>query len=361
MKHRRRVPVEQKSDKKSFNILIIVAVAVGAFVFLGLLGWRAYQVINVYSIETGVLPGADSFSTLTRERITGDDKTIIAVFEFEKQGDTTLVQALSIIDVGHWGLLLPVDASIMVDQNLSVEVGKLYYAGERLSNQTTGLEFLVTELEKTASVKIDGYIALDLSECDFAAEACSLHEVFSSIEPARVWLSPTRAKRALQRISSNCDLVALQSVLKLNYSQSSDSVSKTVSLDLLDKTTLQGEQVYFLKPSVIEDLIQSFPVPTESMIEQARVEVYNGTDYAGLAGAKAKVFRNSGINVTRTEDAPLTLEETTIFIKDYESYANTVATIKHDLGGNAIVLQAEPNFLTAGDVVVVMGYDSIQL
>ena len=327
---------------------------------LGLIGWQINQVIEVYRVEIGVLPGAEAYVPVSEKRIDTEEKTVVAVFALDKEGETTLIDSLSIISVGHWRLDLPVNVAIMIDQSLSVYTGKLYYAGERLSNQTTGLEYLVGELEKIASVKIDGYIAMDVSNCDQKKGPCTVSELSAAIEPFHVWLSPSRAKAGLERTYSNCDTHALQSVLWAGFDTASDSVTKTIPLSLLESANIQGEQVYYLRAAAVSDVIQSFPVPADLMVEQARVEVYNGTDFAGLAGTTARVFENSGINVTRVEDAPLRLEETTIFVKNYEKYTNTVATIKHDLADKASVLQAEPNFLTAGDVVVVMGYNGVE-
>lgn len=357
---RKVIAVKTKGkERKKLKSFLIVAVAIVTIGFFVLLGWRIYQVVEVQNTQAKALLSVQEYSTISNDRISDREKTVVLVFDLGKDGDATVLNTLSIVDVGNWRLDLPVFAAIMVDQNVSLDLRKLYHAGERLSNQTTGLEYLVEKVEQTASVKVDGYIAFDASGCDQRVSPCSIEQLAKALDPLNVWVSPNRARIGLEMVYSNFDCKALRLVLGTSYNKTSDISIKTIPVRLLQTADLHGEQVYFLRSATIFNVIQSFPVPSAIMVEQARVEVYNGTDIGGLANGTARIFKNSGINITRIEDAPLKLEKTTLYVKQYEKHESTIKIIEHDLAGNVEIVQEDPSFLTAGDIVVVVGYNSV--
>lgn len=327
-------------------------------VILGIVAWRGYLVSRVFFVSTGSLAGAEIFEPVDKFRLESGDKTVLLFFTLTSNSGIPLISELEVVNLGEWRLSLPVNTYVELNDGMVVEVSKLYYAGERLSNQTTGLGFLTDVVEQTAGVKIDGYFSMDTTGCRSDESLCSLTELANGLDWTDLVVAPGKAESALQKVSASCEAREVPQLLQLTYSDLIES--QDVPVNRLEQSTLQGQPVIFLRSSVVSDTIRRFPVSRPIMIEQARVEVYNGTDVAGLAGQNAVKFRNSGLNVTRTEDAPLTLETTTVYVNDYDDFSASVGVVQHDLGGKAVIKREKPPFSSAGDVVVVMGYNSVE-
>lgn len=98
--------------------------------------------------------------------------------------------------------------------------------------------------------------------------------------------------------------------------------------------------------------------------EQVKIEVYNGAGYPGLASMYARRFANAGIEVIRADNAQ-EYERTRLYIGSAEKYGNSLEVIKGIVAkgmdsdpGEIEVVQGRPDFLTTGDIVVVLGKDA---
>lgn len=89
--------------------------------------------------------------------------------------------------------------------------------------------------------------------------------------------------------------------------------------------------------------------------EQARVEVFNGTNIQGFGTFRARWLKNIGVDVIRVGDATGEFPQTTIYATDKVLYQNTIDTIQRTFGEDITILQELPDFITTGDVIVVIG------
>ncbi len=91
--------------------------------------------------------------------------------------------------------------------------------------------------------------------------------------------------------------------------------------------------------------------------EQARVEVYNGSGVAGLASRYARRIQNFGIKVVRYDNSPTELEKTTIYISNTEKFENSFDNVENLVCGSCDVITGRPDFITTGDIIVILGKD----
>lgn len=344
--------------RRRTGVFLVITAGLCVIGLVSLVAWSVVLVFRLGSIEISQLHGGEAFDEISKERLESTDKTVILAFEIDRSEGLSLLRSLSIVNLGHWRLDLPVNAVVEIEQGMIVEVSKLYHAGERLSSETSGIGFLVDVIEDAALITVDGYLVLDVTDCKDGDQVCTLSDLNQTLKFPAVWVSTKKAGEGLSRVSANCEHKALSALLNGGFS--GVPRAKEVPISKLERASLHGETVAFLRPRALSEAIQAFPADKQIMIEQARVEVYNGTAMSGLARNVTRKLKNSGINVTRTEDAPVTLETTAIFVKDYSDFTYTTDIIKHDLGGLAEIKQENPPFFSAADIVVVMGYNAIR-
>lgn len=106
--------------------------------------------------------------------------------------------------------------------------------------------------------------------------------------------------------------------------------------------------------------------------EQAKVEVYNASSISGLAGDIGRQIGNSGLNLVRTGNSPQDMAVTTIYVTKPEEFANSLELaeivtkrvlgryywedgqlVKHNVEVRVVI--GRPEFLTTGDIIIVIG------
>jgi len=88
--------------------------------------------------------------------------------------------------------------------------------------------------------------------------------------------------------------------------------------------------------------------------EHVKVEVYNGTETPGYASVIARVIYNAGCKVLRHENSSIPYEKTHIYVSDIDKFSNGLEIVKKILD-DYVIVQGRPDFLTTGDIVVVLG------
>lgn len=88
--------------------------------------------------------------------------------------------------------------------------------------------------------------------------------------------------------------------------------------------------------------------------EHVKVEVYNGTDIPGYARIMARKIFNAGCRVIRYENSSQNYDQNYIYIPDKERFPNGLEVV-NSIVEDAIIVVGRPDFLTTGDIVVVLG------
>lgn len=95
--------------------------------------------------------------------------------------------------------------------------------------------------------------------------------------------------------------------------------------------------------------------------ERVRVEIYNGSGVSGAAKQFGRKIENSGCDVVRYENAPKTIERTILYITNEESFTSSLKIVSEILSGSYDLVVGRPEFMTTGDIVVVLGQDIKQM
>jgi hypothetical protein len=123
---------------------------------------------------------------------------------------------------------------------------------------------------------------------------------------------------------------------------------------------------------VIDERKVLFPVPeqldkdiqlvfTDSQVgkEQARVEVFNGTDIQGFGAFRSRWLTNIGIDVIRVGDAAGEHPMTAVYTIDKEAYRYTIEAIQKTFNEEITIQETMPDFIVTGDVVVILGDNAV--
>lgn len=90
--------------------------------------------------------------------------------------------------------------------------------------------------------------------------------------------------------------------------------------------------------------------------EHVKVEVYNGSGKAGYASTIARRVFNAGCRVIRFENSFREYEYTKIYVSDLERFSNGLSVVESIVEG-AEIIEGRPDFLTTGDIIIVLGLD----
>jgi len=91
--------------------------------------------------------------------------------------------------------------------------------------------------------------------------------------------------------------------------------------------------------------------------ERVRVEVYNGSDLSGVASSFGRKIVNSCCDVVRYGNAPGGEEKTKIYISNMSKFQNAYKVVSDVIPVDFETVEGRPNFMTTGDIVVILGKD----
>lgn len=95
--------------------------------------------------------------------------------------------------------------------------------------------------------------------------------------------------------------------------------------------------------------------------ERVRIEVYNGSGVSGAAKQFGRKIENAGCDVVRYENAPKTIEKTVVYIPNKANFLNSLKIVTEVLSGSYDFVESRPDFMTTGDIVIVLGEDIKQM
>lgn len=344
-------PAKNKKLMRNIAVLVLVIAGIGV---LGVLMWRrAKEVHEVRAIEIQDLPANGKTQLIDTKRLESDQKVVLLLFTMQKEEGFVYVDNLLLVDAGNWGLEIPSQPYLPEDGEY-IQIQKLYAAGERVQEGTTGVVHLMDKMESFAGVGIDGYIAIN----EYTGGGMSWSSFFGNLSMLSFWLKPGSSKDLVESIRSDLTQDALLKVAETM--RSGDVVFDALSLDGAEVVQYQDGQIRVFDSDYVDGIVRGFPKATDLLLEQPKVEVYNGTGVTGLAGRYARFFRNSGFTVTRVEDSLDYYETTTIYVPERSQYEKSVEVLVHDMGKEVAVREDAPGFLSTADIIVVLGYDAVR-
>ena len=128
---------------------------------------------------------------------------------------------------------------------------------------------------------------------------------------------------------------------------------------VVEKTLGSGKNAKILNKNALDESIREHLDISRTRAlrgEHVKVEVYNGSDIPGYARDIARRIHNSGCRVIRFENASILYDETKIYVADKEKFSTGLDVVS-SIVREARIIEGRPDFLTTGDIVVVLGID----
>jgi anionic cell wall polymer biosynthesis LytR-Cps2A-Psr (LCP) family protein len=98
----------------------------------------------------------------------------------------------------------------------------------------------------------------------------------------------------------------------------------------------------------------------DAKIEQAKIDVLNGSGRSGLAASRSRWLENRGLRVVVTGNFPTQLETNTLFVEDIDEYKWTIFEIANTLRGNLEIVNERFPDRVVGDMVLILGENEVK-
>ncbi len=371
---RRRVKKKQyKSEKPKRRIpflKILLAVGLAAFLL-----YTIYFLITVFSVKTvDVTIPNDSASYLLASKMGDLEKTLI-IFE-EGEGDSKKVTDVYVYLVNpakKQELLLYIPGDIyfagLEDRfGNEIAVSTFRYAGDFLQ-KGRGVEYAVWQFNQLFGFKSNNYIfisaeanaVLDSSEGSNIERIVEFNEASSY---AKSFFDTRSLSLLNEKIYSN---LSFQNVrLKIHQAGVGNSKYKRTVINYSDEKFLRDGKLITGEGIKVLNTLESDKEYTKELqfvldraleLERVRVEVYNGSGITGAAGSMGRKIANTGCDVVRYGNAPEDIERTRVYVSDVERFKNSYMVVDDSLEIDFELINGRPEFMTTGDIVVVLGKD----
>ena len=362
---------------------------------LSIIGYVVYTAILITGIEKNDPLEENGSSAYLLSSTSSDDldKTLW-IFEEGEGDDKKITEAFLVASNREKNFLLNIYIPGWIRFSLAEEefgnaltVSNFRYAGEFL-NEGRGIEYAIWQFEQMLGTKIDSYIWIgkreqslysevfgyykdpkgtygyDFSKEDFAQNTLLLDSFVSEYSFLGIILHPQKVSGIGDGIISNrsfADILGKIISTRKELRRSEKYIIDLGNTKYIDeKLSNAGGLSYYLNSSKYDGVLREYflnILDRELEKERVRVEVYNGSGISGAASQMARRIENSGCDIVRYENAPDLLEHTVLYIPDEERFKNSVAIVKEVVGTNVEVLNSRPQFMTTGDIVVVLGRD----
>ena len=394
----KRKQVKRKGNrKKASNVnkgQLRVSILVILFL-LSIIGYVVYTAILITGIEKNdPLEENGSSSYLLSSTSSDDLDKTLWIFEEGEGDDKKITEAFLVASNREKNFLLNIYIPGWIRFSLAEEefgnaltVSNFRYAGEFL-NEGRGIEYAIWQFEQMLGTKIDSYIWIgereqslysevfgyykdpkgtygyDFSKEDFAQNTLLLDSFVSEYSFLGIILHPQKVSSIGEGIISNrsfADVLGKIINTRKELRRSEKYIIDLGNTKYIDEELSNaGGLSYYLNSSKYDGVLREYflnILDRELEKERVRVEVYNGSGISGAASQMARRIENSGCDIVRYENAPDLLEHTVLYIPDEERFKNSVAIVKEVVGTNVEVLNSRPQFMTTGDIVVVLGRD----
>lgn len=261
------------------------------------------------------------------------------------------------------------------------KVADLLYLSE-LIHPDNPYELAITELESNLAMEIDEYIWFkpdafkylqDIGGDGIVLEGDSgnVTSLFNTFSRINIFFNASSAEELFSNSYSSYSFVNIWSeinkfntlidggaitMIEVNkeWGTTEDALSIGKTISLLNHSEVDSRVVSF------RDVLRTRDVQKE----QVKIEVYNGSEVSGLASRYTRRFENSGIDVVRTDNAVQIYDKSVLYVTNPEKFNDSLEVVKGivaEATGIEIeevrVIEERPEFLTTGDIVVVLGSD----
>jgi len=276
----------------------------------------------------------------------------------------------------------------------SLAVSSFRYAGDFLQ-EGRGVEYAIWQIEQMLGIKVDNYVWFspdgiknysklygDISgvedrvkEYYKVAEGDSLNDTFFKLSMMSSRYSSVKNMLSISKLIdlSNSVYSNLSFTGFLNFFATLNKTTantETYGIDLSfyryssEDLSSSGGQIRYMNTeefdSVYRGLIAKI-IDRSLEKERVRVEIYNGSGVAGAAKQFGRKIENSGCDVVRYENAPKTIDRTVLYISNEKNFASSLKIVSEILSGSYDLVVGRPEFMTTGDIVVVLGQDIKQM
>lgn len=377
---RRKVSKKQykseKPKKKIPFVKILFWIALAVFLF-----YTISFLVNLFSVKT-VDPTIQNNSTnyLLADKSGDLEKTLI-IFE-EGEGNSkkvTDVYVFLVNSVKKQELLLYIPGNIYyagLEERFGSEVAvsTFRYAGDFLQ-KGRGVEYAMWQFNQLFGFKSNNYIFISSEASDVINESfgdstpksgsieklMAFNDTFSM---SRIFLKSSSLNSLNENIYSNLPFQSVR--LKIQQAGNGNPKFKRDVMNYSDEKYLKegnqitGEEIKVLNTvesdKEYKKYLQSV-LSRDLELERVRIEVYNGSEISGAASSVGRKISNSGCDVVRYGNAPENVDRTKVYVADMERFKNSYELIDDSLEVDFELIHGRPDFMTTGDIVIILGRD----
>lgn len=255
-----------------------------------------------------------------------------------------------------------------VSQHISIQ--NLTYAGESYMYREK-YAYAIKQIEEQMAINFDNYVLFGAQigknfVSDSSNWGSSKEEVLSLFSKLSfVNLMPKYYKVHLfeEHFHSNMNFLEMysrfQNIQGIIASDNYEYIDLGEEQFVVEKTLGSGKKAKILNTYALDESVREHldvSRTRELRGEHVKVEVYNGSDIPGYARTIARRIHNSGCRVIRFENTSVLYDETKIYVADKEKFSVGLGVVTSIVKG-ARIIEGRPDFLTTGDIVVVLGVD----
>lgn len=264
------------------------------------------------------------------------------------------------------------------DDTQLVRIKDLFVVGE-LQTPSRSCAYTLYSIEEMLAIPIDGYVYIDGDEIeefvemgsgerpDVALEGITGYQNWSegwndywvdlldSVSLIKIW----RHRDIIADIESNMNVVDVYSFIEDFKSVKNDDISSVVIEDeqLEEVVNNKGDIVSLVTENAWDEALKDHLVDYLVDREQARIEIFNGSRIDGLGARYQRWVEHLGADVIRVQNAPGEWENTTVYVTNSEEFKYTLEKIKGLWGDELKIIEERPDFITTGDIIIVLGLD----
>ncbi|MBP5204074.1 LytR C-terminal domain-containing protein [bacterium] len=390
VKKEKKKKTPRKNTKKLAKILLFIFIIV--FVL-----YLVFSAVNILTTKTIDETANATYKNYLLAKKSGDMQSTLVVMESGEGTNRRIENAYLFLNNQSKGysLLVYIPNNLYFDDveetfGNSIPISALRYAGDYVQNGK-GIEYSLWQINQLLGIRYQNYIwfsseamdtwqdiygeimdvssdtkALYVNDTDdgISNELYRLHAMSQKYSKLKTLLKSAEVNNLSEHIYSNMSFFSIVNFIE-NY-KNIVANSKTYVFDLSsteyveEKKNGVGDMIFVLDNAKFDDVFRSFyskVIDTEIEKENVRVEIFNGSGISGAAYKFGRKVVNSGCYVLRYGNAPEDIEKTTIYVPNMEEYKNSYKVVSELLYGDFELKEGRPNFLSTGDIVVILGED----
>ncbi|HQG57435.1 MAG TPA: LytR C-terminal domain-containing protein [Candidatus Dojkabacteria bacterium] len=262
-----------------------------------------------------------------------------------------------------------------------VSVGNLLYMASTVDPEKK-YQFVINQISSVVGMIFDSYIYLPTDKASEISDQCKydsskgaeyIDKCISGLTNPFNVLESHKLDELIRSLRSNLTYKQIMQLRNrigaIDFGTDGNGIISNYNGNIIDlssnnyviENTAPGDQNIIVSKLVVEsidsiiseniDIVRSKNIQKELV----KVEVYNGSGIPKYASKYSRYISNMGCTVVRFGNADKEYEQTTIYVVDPERFQYSLSVVKAILGENVQIINERPNFLTTGDIIVVLG------